>query len=126
MDHKEENEVFTFSYSATEQEEIKNIRSKYVPSEEYKLEQLRRLDASVTKKGTVVSLILGIISTLIMGGGMSCCMVGDHTLFIPGIIIGLVGIAGIALAYPIYAYITQKEQERLAPEILRLTDELMK
>lgn len=126
MDHNEQNEVFSFSYSAAEQDEIKQIRSKYVPSEESKLEQLRRLDASVTKKGTVFSLIVGIISTLIMGGGMSCCMVGDHSLFIPGIIIGVIGIAGVAMAYPVYAHITKKEQERLAPEILRLTEELMK
>ncbi len=46
-------------------------------------------------------------------------------LFVPGIAIGLAGIAGMCLAYPLYSHITRRERERLAPEILRLTDELM-
>ena len=90
------------------------------------MEQLRRLDQSVTKPGTVVSLIVGIISTLIMGAGMSCTMVWAETMFIPGIIIGVIGMIGIICAYPVYSGITKKQREKLAPEIIRLTDELMK
>ena len=85
-----------------------------------------RLDASVTQKGTTASLVLGVISALVLGVGMCCCMVWGDKLFIPGIIVGLVGIVGIALAYPVYKRITEKERERIAPEIIRLTDELMK
>ena len=43
-----------------------------------------------------------------------------------GIIIGLVGMAFMAVAYPLYLYITERERRRIAPEIMRLTDELMK
>ncbi len=126
MDEKKE--VFHYTYSATQQAEIKTIREKYVPTcgEENKMEQLRRLDRSVTKQGTVVSLVVGVVSTLVMGFGMCCCMVWGGALFIPGILIGLVGIAGVCAAYPLYVHITKKQRERLAPEILRLTDELMK
>ena len=126
MSAENQKEVFEFTYSAKQQEEVQKIREKYVPKAEDKLEQLRRLDAGVTQKGCTVSLIVGVISALILGIGMCCCMVWGGNLFIPGIIIGIVGIAGVAAAYPLYERITKKERERIAPEILRLTDELIK
>ena len=90
------------------------------------MEQLRRLDASATKEATVVSLGVGIISTLVLGVGMCCTMVWNDRLFIPGIGIGIVGIAGVIAAYPIYTHMVKRKREKLAPEILRLSDELMK
>lgn len=126
MDEKKE--TFNYTYSASQQQEIKKIREKYAQptQEEDKMERLRRLDASVTKPGTIVSLIIGIISALIMGVGMCCTMVWADTMFIPGIIIGIIGIIGVCLSYPIYTRITKKQREKLAPEIMRLSDELMK
>ena len=118
-------ETFSYTYSAKEQEEIKKIREKYAPKEADKMEQLRRLDAGVTQKGTVVSLVVGIIGALILGTGMSMCMVWTE-LFVLGIIVGIIGIVAVSLAYPIYSYVTKKERDKIAPEIIRLTDELMK
>ena len=110
--------------SAKEKKEIEKIRSKYVPNENDKMEQLRRLDAGVTKKGTVWSLIIGIIGSLILGVGMCCAMLWN--MYIIGSGVGILGIALVALAYPVYTAITKKEREKIAPEIIRLTDELMK
>ena len=121
----ENKETFSYTYSAKEQEEIKKIREKYVPKEADKMEQLRRLDASVTQKGTVISLVVGIIGALVLGTGMSMCMVWTE-LFVLGIIVGIVGIVMVSAAYPIYSHVTKKEREKIAPEIIRLTDELMK
>ena len=126
MENKNENEVFSYTYSAKEQEEVKQIRKKYMPKEADKMEQLRRLDRSVTRKGTAVSIVMGIIGALTLGIGMCCAMVWMGQWFIPSIVIGLVGIILVSLAYPLYTHITQKEREKVAPEILRLTDELMK
>lgn len=122
----EQNQSFEYTYSAPEQEEVKKIRAKYLPKQEDKMEQLRRLDKSATSKSTAVSLIVGILGALVMGTGMSMCMVWADTLMIPGIIVGIIGIAGVSAAYPLYAHITKKERRRIAPDILRLTDELMK
>lgn len=132
----DKNKSFEYTYSAKEQAEIKKIREKYAPPKETetdKMEQLRRLDASVAKKGTTASLILGIIGALVLGSGMSLAMtdlgkiIGVDNLSMPiGIIIGVIGIFMVSLAYPLYMRITRKERERIAPEILRLTDELMK
>lgn len=121
----ENKETFSYTYSAKEQEEIKKIREKYVPKEVDKMEQLRRLDAGVTQKGTAISLVVGIIGALILGTGMSMCMVWTE-LFVLGIIVGIVGIVMVSAAYPLYSYVTKKEREKIAPEIIRLTDELMK
>ena len=126
MENNQEKETFKFTYSAKEQEEIKNIRKKYVVPEEDKMEQLRRLDAGVAQKGTTAALIAGIMGTLLLGIGMCCCMVWQGAWFVPGILIGVIGIAVLAAAYPLYNHVTQKEREKIAPEILRLTDELMK
>lgn len=126
MEKHQDKETFLFTYSAKEQEEIKNICKKYLPPEEDKMAQLRRLDAGVYQKGTAVSLIAGIIGTLLLGIGMCCCMVWQSVFFFPGIIIGVIGIAVLAAAYPLYNHVIKKERKRIAPEIIRLTDELMK
>lgn len=124
MDNNQNKDTFTYTYSAKEKKEIEKIRSKYVPNENDKMEQLRRLDAGVTKKGTVWSLIIGVIGSLILGVGMCCAMLWN--MYIIGSGVGILGIALVALAYPIYTAITKKEREKIAPEIIRLTDELMK
>ncbi|MBQ7901261.1 MAG: hypothetical protein IJ365_04775 [Clostridia bacterium] len=126
MDDKQNGEVFNYTYSAKQRTEIENIRKKYLPPEEDKMEQLRRLDRSVTQKGTMISIIIGTIGALILGVGMCCCMVWMGEWFVPGIFIGIVGMALVAAAYPMYVLVTGKEREKIAPEIMRLTDELMK
>ena len=122
------NTTFNYTYSAKEQEEIKRIREKYASptKEETSMEQLRRMDESATKGATIVSLVVGIISALILGVGMCCTMVWGGKLFIPGIIIGIIGIAGVSAAYPIYTRMVKKKRAEMAPEIMRLTDELMR
>lgn len=125
---EEKKETFTYTYSAKEQEEIKKIRGKYAPAkEETTIERLRRLDASATRGATVVSLIVGIVGALIMGVGMCCTMVpGWEQYFVPGIVVGIVGMAIVSFAYPVYTHMVKRKREKLAPEIMRLSDELMK
>lgn len=122
----EESKKFSYTYSAREQEEIKTIRQKYMSQEENKMEQLRRLDKNATWKGTVVASILGVIGAFFLGIGMCCTMVWSGLLFVPGIIIGIIGLIVIAVAYPLYLKITKKQREKLAPQIMKLTDELMR
>lgn len=122
-----EEKQFNYSYSAKEQEEIRKIREKYSKKpEKTTLERLRELDRKTTQKGTVISLILGIVGALVMGFGMSCVMVWGGSLLAVGVAVGLLGIVMVALAYPLYTYVTKKEKERLAPQIISLADELSK
>ena len=122
---------FTYQYSAQESREVEAIRKKYLPKEMDKMARLRRLDASVTNTAQAVSLAFGVLGTLILGLGMSLCMtelgaaLGRYAMIL-GIMIGLVGIVLVAIAYPIYIRTLKKERERIAPEILRISDELLK
>ena len=136
MENNNENNGFQYTYSAKEQAELKRIREKYTaPTEvEDKMARLRRLDASVTNIAQAVALVFGVIGTLILGFGMSLVMTelaeslgisGDAAMVI-GIIVGIVGGILASLAYPIYNAIVKAKRKKLAPEILRLTDELMK
>ena len=136
MDNNQEKSGFTYTYSAREQAELKRIREKYTaPAEaEVKMARLRRLDASVTNIAQAVALAFGVVGTLILGLGMSLCMtdlaevlgsLGDFAMGI-GIIIGVIGGVLASIAYPVYNAIVKVRRRRLAPEILRLTDELMK
>lgn len=127
---------FHYTYSAKEQKEIEAIRKKYSTHKEAedKLTQLRRLDAGVTQKPTIISLVFGIIGTLILGFGMSLIMTDiceafglyDTVALIVGVLVGIVGLFLISMAYPVYNRILKKGREKIAPEIIRLTDELMR
>lgn len=125
-----ENETFKITYSAGQQEEIQSIREKYMPKEESKMDQLRALDASVGKKATMISVSIGVIGTLLMGSGMSLCLSDFGNVlgkfgFCVGIVLGIIGIAILACAYPCYQKTLKKEREKIAPKILQLTEELM-
>lgn len=121
----EKQEAFSYTYSSKQQEEIRQIRDKYIPKEENKMEQLRHLDESATRPGTIAAVTVGIVGILLLGVGMCCTMVWMDTMFVPGIIIGGIGIVGVSATYPLYNRITKKQREKLAPEILRLTKELL-
>lgn len=118
---------FSYKYSAHEQEEIRRIREKYIEKEKTvsKLDVIKKLDKSVTDAATAISLIVGIIGLLVMGTGMSLVMVWGGDYMLAGIIIGLMGIALVASAYPIYNSVIRAKRKKIAPEILRLTDELI-
>ena len=130
------NNGFSYTYSAKEQAELKKIREKYTaPTEaEDKMARLRRLDASVTNTAQAVALVLGVIGTLILGFGMSLCMTDlgeilgayQDLSMVLGIVIGVIGGILASLAYPVYNAIVKAKRKQLAPEIIRLTDELMK
>jgi len=132
----ENNETFRFTYSAAQQAEVQKIRDKYMPQEVDKMERLRQLDRSVTKKAQSWAITIGVIGALVMGTGMSLAMTelgailgivwGGYDLsMLIGVGVGLAGMVLVALAYPVYNRIVKKERSRIAPEIIRLSDELM-
>ncbi len=137
MEHNNQKQGgFSYTYSAKEQAELKRIRDKYTapPEEEDKMARLRRLDASVTNTAQAAALAFGVIGTLILGFGMSLCMTdfgeilgsNQSTAMGFGIAVGILGGVLASLAYPIYNVIVKAKRKKLAPEIIRLTDELMK
>ena len=120
---KNENTV-SITYSAEEQRELDAIRAKYTvkgKAQPTKLEQIKKLDAQVESKAMIAGLSVGIISTLIMGGGMSLTLSLGRPVI--GILVGVVGLIGMLAAWPLYQKVLKKEREKAAPEILRLSED---
>ena len=126
-----DNHSFEYTYSAEQQKEVDEIRKKNLPREEDKMEQLRKLHAIPTQKAQAASLAVGIVGALIMGTGMSLAMTDigaalGSLAMVLGIFAGVVGMVLAALAYPAYNRVLKKQREKIAPEILHLSDELLK
>ena len=110
------------------------IRAQYMERTSTELDTLRELDSKVKRPANVFAYTFGSISAIIMGTGMSLCMtelaeilgISGNVAMVIGIIVGIVGGILASLAYPIYNAIVKAKRKKLAPEIIRLTDELMK
>ena len=121
-----ENNTFSYNYSAARNKEVESIRNKYMPREESKFERLKKLDLRVQMAGTIESLCFGIVGALVFGIGM--CFFFDvfvgaawlSALFM------IIGSLIMVPAYPIYRRIARKTKAELTPEILRLSEEIMK
>lgn len=125
------NHSFQYTYSAAQKQEVEHIRKKYLPKEEDKMETLRKLHHSATEKAKAASIAIGVVGSLLLGTGMSLIItefgafLGDLVMAL-GILLVLIGMTFVALAYPVYNRVLNKERTRIAPEILRLADELLK
>lgn len=123
-----DNNKFSFTYSApteAERREIETIRRQYKPDDgnDNKIDRLRKLHSLVVGRATAVSLAVGIVGTLIMGGGMA--LVLEFSEMVLGIIIAATGVLPIAAAYPIYKYIVRLGKRKHGDDILRLSDEIL-
>ena len=122
-----EKDTFVYNYSAKENAEVQAIRKKYLPREESKLEELKRLDDMIQSSGMIESLSVGIGGALIFGLGMCLAMqvIGSGlVLKVLGVLIGIVGILEMLIAYPVHRRVFEKTKEKHLPRILELTAEL--
>ena len=116
--------AFSYTYSTTCNQEVLNIRKKYLPKEETKLEELKRLDSLVQNSGIMESLSFGVSGCLMFGLGLCFAMEVIGNVMWLGILLGLVGMAGMLTAYPIYRKCFAAAKAQYAPRILELTAEL--
>ena len=111
---------------------VQKIRTQYTEKQHTELDVLKALDTKVKRPANIFGYTYGSVSAIIMGAGMSLVMTDIGTIIglanatVPGIIIGVVGLAMALTTYPIYKKILNGRKKKYAPEILRLTDELMK
>ena len=119
--------TFIYRYSAKENTEVQEIRKKYLPREESKFEELKRLDYTVQNSGMMESLCAGIGGALVFGLGMCLAMqiIGSGIILIAlGVLLGIIGMGGMLVAYPVYRKVFDKTKQKLVPRILELTTEL--
>lgn len=124
-----EKQSFTYTYSAEQKDEAKRILDRYTldPKAEQPippLDELRQIDNRIRTKALIMSLTLGIVGTLILGAGMSMVMVFTDTLIVPGIIVGLIGMAVAFIAYPVHNRIIKREREKNVDRIQSLAAEV--
>ena len=105
------------------------IASEYAPKVDRKVIALKKLDRQAKKGAEIFSYIFGTVFSLVLGTGMCFAMgeIGDGSItsMIIGIVIGLVGILGISINYPIYKKILQKGKEKYGSDIIRLAKEIV-
>lgn len=123
MDDSNKNEAFSYTYSSKQQEEINGILKKYIPQEESAADRLRRLDRQTELPGMIVSITAGVIGALIFGVGMTCTIEWTD-YFAVGVAAGIVGIALISAAYPIFKGITKRQRKKIAPQIIELSKKI--
>ena len=122
----ENNNVFTYRYSADRSREVARIRDKYLPAEEKKIDVLRRLDRRVQRAGSIEGLSIGVIGCLLFGIGLCFGLdVLAGATWLP-LFFCLLGTAVMLPAYPVYRLISRRTWAALTPEILRLSEEILR
>ena len=115
---------FNYSYSAKQSDQVQAIRARYMEHEVSKLELLKKLDAQVKRPANVFGYVFGSIAAIMMGCGMSLVMTDLPQML--GIAIGVVGLVLSLINYPVYKKMLASRREKFAPQILALSDEIMK
>lgn len=104
------------------------LANEYAPKDMSKIVALRKLDAKAKRPANIFAYTLGTLAALITGIGMCLSMkvIGDGTvaMFVLGIIIGIVGLIGISVNYPVYRKLLERGKKKYAFEIIELAKEI--
>lgn len=104
-----------------------SLANEYAPKDTSKVVALRKLDAKAKLPAAIFTYTFGIFSALIAGAGMCLSMqlIGHGTLmFVLGIILGIIGLMGMGINYPLYHKILEKSKQKYAFEIIQLAKEI--
>lgn len=104
------------------------LANEYAPKDTSKVVALRKLDARAKLPATIFTYTFGIIAALVTGVGMCFSMnvigSGTTTMFVLGVIVGIVGLADMGINYPIYKKMLAKGKQKYAYEIIELAKEI--
>lgn len=104
------------------------IANEYAPKDTSKVVALRKLDTRAKLPANIFVYSFGIIAALVFGVGMCLSMGviggGSNAMFVLGIILGILGIAGMAVNYPIYKKLLARGKEKYAYEIMELAKQI--
>ena len=110
---------------------VQRIRSQYIENAHTELDALKALDAKVKRPANIFGYVYGTLGALTMGAGMSLVMtdigviIGLAAPIVPGIAVGIAGMCMALITYPIYKKILSGRKKKFAPEILKLSENLM-
>ena len=105
-----------------------HLANEYAPKDTSKVIALKKLDAKAKLPANIFTYSFGMISALVLGVGMCLTMgqIGKCTTgsFVIGIVIGIIGMIGLGVNYPIYRRILEKGKKKYAFEIMELAKEI--
>ncbi len=110
---------------------VQKIRTQYTEKEGTELEALKALDARVKRPANVFAYVFGSVGAIVMGAGMSLVMtdigslIGIADPMLPGIAVGIIGMAMAIANYPIHKNILASRRKKYAKDILALSDKLL-
>ena len=104
------------------------LANEYAPKDTSKVAALRKLDAKAKRPANIFTYTFGIVAALIFGAGMCLAMgqigSGSTGSFVLGILVGIVGMAGMGANYPIYKKLLANGKQKCAFEIMELAKEI--
>lgn len=104
------------------------IANEYAPKETSKVIALKKLDRKAKSKANIFAYTFGVIMALVLGTGMCLSMKviggGSDFMMVLGIIIGILGIIGVSVNYPIYKKLLESGKKQYAFEIIQLAKEI--
>ena len=110
---------------------VQKIRTQYTEKQHTELDALKALDTKVKRPVNVFAYTFGCVGAIVMGAGMSLVMtdigstIGMQETMVPGIAVGLVGMAMALVNYPIHKSVLNARKKKYADEILKLSDKIM-
>lgn len=112
----------------TDKTYAEKIASEYAPKETRKVVALKKLDNRVKLPANIFAYTFGVVMTLLLGVGMCLSMkvIGDgSTLFTAlGVVVGVIGVVGISVNYPIYKKILEKSKKKYFADIIALANQI--
>ncbi len=109
---------------------VQRIRTQYTEQQHTELDALRALDRRVKTPANVLAYLLGSVSALVLGAGMSLVMtdlgasLGLVDPMLPGIALGTAGLLAVIFNYPLYRRVLRARRKRYAPQIIALSDRI--
>lgn len=102
------------------------LANEYAPKDTSKVVALRKLDTRAKLPATVFTYSVGVISALVFGMCLAMGQIGSGTTgsFVLGILIGVIGLTGMGINYPIYKRLLAKGKQKYAFEIMELAKEI--
>ena len=101
-----------------------SIAKDYAPKDSSKIVALKKLDNKAKLPATISTYSCGIISALVFGTGMCLAMQVIGSSMVLGIIIGIIGMIGCGINYPIYKKMLEKDKAKYAYEIVELARQI--
>ena len=104
------------------------IANEYAVKDARKVVQLKKLDAKAKRPANIFAYTFGILSSLVLGVGMCLSMEvigpGSVSMTALGIVVGILGIAGVGINYPVYKKMLESGKKKYASDIIRLAKEI--